>query len=68
MRVCTQVSLASQLLLFSLPCRAYAEASVNHMLKIPSPSEALDQHQIPNCASRIELLPPLVIGTILDYL
>lgn len=33
---CTQVSLASELMLFSLPCAAYVEASGNHLLKISS--------------------------------
>ena len=68
--VCTQVILASQLMLWSLPCTACVEieASVNHLCRILSPSVALDQNLAHSHASRIQLLPPLIIGTIFDCL
>lgn len=44
-------------MLFSPPCTAYVEASVNHLFKTPSPNVALDHHQAWSGVSRIKLFP-----------
>lgn len=63
--VCTQVSLASQFLLFRYTAQPVQKHLLTICLKFPPQSVALDQHQACSCASRIKFFPPLIVGAIL---